>query len=51
MADGTWEAYLPDAHGFRLWQSVKHRTRWSAGMAISAERRRIAKAIHHATNP
>ena len=48
MADATWEAYLPDAWGFRLWQSVRHQTRNSAAMAVSAERRRVAKEVRHA---
>ena len=49
MADCSWEAYLPDAWGFRLWQSVKHSTRESAVMAVSAERRRIARQVAKAT--
>lgn len=48
MQDCSWDAYLPDAWDIRLWQSVRHGTRASATMAVSAERRRIAKAVHTA---
>lgn len=50
MADGSWEAYLPDAWGFRLWQSVKHSKREGAAMAVSAERRRVRAAVAKATS-
>ena len=50
MENTFWDAYLPDAWGIRLWQSCRHSTRASAAMAVSAERRRIAKAVRAATS-
>ncbi len=49
MADGSWEAYLPSEWGYRLWQSVRHSRREGAVMAVSAERRRVAKQVRSAT--
>lgn len=48
MANGLWDAYLPSAWGYRLWESIRHPTRASAASAISLERRRIRAEVKRA---
>lgn len=50
MATGEWDAYLPNAMGWRLWSSPAHSTRRGATQAALAEHRRIARAVHDALN-
>lgn len=48
MAGGLWDAYQPDALGYRLWQSTRHATRKAAVAAISMECRRIQLRVRNA---
>lgn len=50
MATCTWDAYMPNSLGWRIWSSPAHSTRRGAAQAALAEHRRIARATHLTLN-